>query len=81
MDEVDWMHLTNTNDPGALKESIFRWRTWYADAINQLAEARLTIKEQRNRIRELERLVERITGHAPAEYESIIRDMEGTNNG
>ena len=67
-----------------LQERVKRWREMYAEvnrsyaaALNAVAEVRLTIKEQRSRIKELERLVERITGHAPAEYESIIRDMEG----
>ncbi len=75
----DWAALceASTAEAKRMQYSAERWRTWYADAINQLAEARLTIKEQRSRIRELERLVERITGHAPKEYESIIRDMEG----
>lgn len=63
-----------------LEEYRERWQRRYKKANDQLADARETIKEQRSRIGELERLVERITGHAPAEYESIIRDMEGTNN-
>ena len=81
MDDIDCMYLTNVNDPGVLKESIFRWRTWYADAINQLAEARLTIKEQRARIKELERAINSIAVSDPAAYRTIRKEMEASENG
>ncbi len=61
-----YAHRILAADTEMLQESVARWRKWYAEAIEQLADSRLHARELESRIKELERTLAAVLELNPA---------------